>query len=300
MLGTAAELMNLQNLLDLIDREISLLMGFSPQREAQYANNSNVSDNQQAISQSYNITEPMFHMLEQIWKYTLNDYLYNMRAFAEMRLAEDEETIFHYFLPDGTEEMLRVTPAMLHHEDIGLFVTSSGASQRYIDMMANMSHSIAQNAGEGIEAVSTLIKAITSGTSPEEVHKMIQLESQRQAQRQSEMQQKQLESQEKMSQVQAQTIEATNAHEKEMLILKESLQKDRELARETIKSMGQFDENPDSDGDGQLDVIEVMKAELGREKLDLDKAKFQHQMKKDEKDLEIKKMNVLQKKDKSK
>jgi len=300
MLGTAIELMNLQNLLDLIDREISLLMGFSPQREAQYANNSNVSDNQQAISQSYNITEPMFHMLEQIWKYTLNDYLYNMRAYAEMRLAEDEETIFHYFLPDGTEELLKVTPAMLHHEDIGLFVTSSGASQRYIDMMANMSHSIAQNAGEGIEAVSTLIKAITSGASPEEVHKMIQLESQRQASRAAEMQQKQLDSQEKMSQVQLEIVEKTHQQELEKITLKESLQKERELAKETIKSMGQFDENPDADSDGQLDVIEVMNAELKREKLDLDKAKFQHQIKKDEKDLEIKEKNVLQKKNSSK
>lgn len=299
MLGTAAELINLQNLLELVDREISLLMGFSPQREAQYSRNSNVSDNQQAISQSYNITEPMFHMLSQLWKFALNDYLYNFRSFCEMRMAEDEETVFHYFLPDGTEELLRVTPDMLGHEDIGIFVTDSGSSQRYIEMMMQMSHSIAQNAGDGIEAVSTLIKAITSGASPEEVHKMIQVEGERQRARASEMQRQQLESQEKIAQMQKAEKEDNQAHEIEKIIVKEEKQKERELARETIKSMGNF-ENPDSDNDGQLDVIEVMNAELDREKLELDKAQFEHQKAKDAEELKLKEKDILQKKDKTK
>jgi len=299
MLGTAAELINLQILLDHLDREISLLMGFSPQREAQYSQGSNVSDNQQAISQSYNITEPMFFMLNQIWKYALNDYLYNFRQWCEMRMAEDEEVVFHYFLPDGTEELLKVTSDMLDLEDIGLFVTDSSASKKYIEMMAQMSHSIAQNAGEGMEAVSTIIKAITSGASPEEVHKMIKVEGERQAERSSMVQKQQMESQEKIAQMQQAAIEDNQEHELEKITLKESLQKERELARETIKAMG-YSEEKDADSDGQLDVIEVMNAELEREKLELNKAEFEHKKTKDQADTEIKKKTLLQKENSTK
>lgn len=290
ILGTSQELINLQNLANMIDVEASLLMGFSPQREAMYAANSNVSDNQQAISQSYNITEPMFHLVMQVWKYAFNDYLYNFREYARMRLEDESEVLFHYLLEDGSEELLEITPEMLDYEEIGLFISDTSKSQKYIDIMTNMVHSIAQNAGEGIEAVSNLVKAITSGASPEEVHKMIQLESSKQSERASKMQQQQLESQEKVAQMQIENREDTQEHEINRDTTKELLSRQTQIIVENIKAT-----NLDRDKDGVKDEIE---SELKREEVEIKKQQVANKSKVDDETLKLKKQDILQKNNK--
>ena len=178
MIGTAVELMNLQQLLELIKREISMAMGISPQRESNIQAGSNVSDNQQAIAQSYAITEPYFFTHSQIWKSAINDWLINFRMFCQTQFEVHnlKELSFQYWLPDNTQHILKVTPKHITHADIGLLLTNSTINQKYADYMLQQVQAFAQNAGEGIEAISQILMDIVIGASPMEIHKKIMIQ----------------------------------------------------------------------------------------------------------------------------
>jgi hypothetical protein len=216
LIGTAQEIFVLQQLLQMIETEMGLAMGIPPQREAQVLANTNVSDNQQALVQSSFITEPYFFYINEIWKQLFEDYLKNFRTYCERVFDANpdlEEHSLSYILPDGSKELFTITKKMLEPIQMGIFVTDSGRSQEYSNMMMNMAHAFAQNAGEGMEAISTLVKTITSGASPEEIHKLLSIEAQNQQQRAEKMQQMQLESQEKMAQANNRMLEDAQQHD---------------------------------------------------------------------------------------
>lgn len=256
MIGTAVELLNLQNLIEYLDREIGMAMGISPQRESNFETNSNVSDNQQAISASHTITEPYYFLHSEIWKDALNDYLKNFRTYAEQIFKSNpklKEHMLHYILPDGTEELMKITPDMLEHTDIGLFLSNSGRDLEYMETMKQMSHAFAQNSAEhGITTVSSIIKAITSGSSPEEVHKMIVVEQQKQQERLMKQQEQQLESNQRIAEMQKQAEQEAHDREVEKITIKGEF--DLEAAR--IKSVG-FGENQDINQDGIPDALQL-------------------------------------------
>lgn len=265
MLGTAVELMNLQNLLEYIDREIGLSMGISPQREAAFSANSNVTDNQQALVQSSHITEPYFYLHNEYWKTALNDYIINFRTYCQKELEDGRKAIFNYILPDGTTELFNVSDNMLQHTDIGLYVSNSGQEQKYLDSMEHLALTFAQNSGEGIEVISTLLKSITQGASPEEVHKMIQVELEKQRKRQEAMQTQQLQSQEKIVQMQTTLREDVQAHELDKIDRKGEWDVKK---AQIITYLGMDDK--DLDDDGQLDIVELAQNEkIESRKLDL-------------------------------
>lgn len=288
MLGTATELMNLQQLLELVDREIGLSMGISPQREAAFSSSSNVTDNKQAIVQSSHITEPYFYLHSEIWKYCLTDYLKNFRTWCEKMIEENNQCILHYALPDGTTELLEVTPKMLELLGVSLFVSNSGQDQAYLDAMMQMSHAFAQNAGEGIETVSALLKAITQGASPEEVHKMIQVESMKQHQRAQQMQQDQLASQEKVAQINNQVREDVQAHEIEKLNVKGEYDL-KKAAITTYLGM----EDKDLNNNGELDIIELMdNKEIEKMKLNVKEREIVSQEKQHSEKLDVEREKI--------
>lgn len=214
LIGTAADIFHLQQLLDYIDREIGMAMGISPQREAQFSSGTNVTDNRQAIAQSHHITESYFFFINLVWRDALLDYLKNFRTYCQLELERTGTSpIFHYILPDGTEELLEVTPRMLEMQDIGLFLSNAGQDQQYHEIMLQLSHAFAQNAGEGVEAVSTIVKAITSGVSPEETHKLIQIESQKQQQRLQQLEETKAKAMQEAYAKEKEKIEDEQAHE---------------------------------------------------------------------------------------
>lgn len=275
MLGTAVELMNLQQLLELVSRELDLSMGISPQRKAAFSQDSNVRDNQQAITQSHHITEPYFYLHSIVWSRALEDYLRNFRTYCQMmfeRSPNKKEHYIQYFLPDGTEELLKVTRKELDMIDVALHVTNSGNDQVYIDTMMQLSHSFGQNAGEGMETVSELLKAMTSGLSPEEVHRKIQVATEKQQNRMQQMEQMKVQSQEKIAKIAKETREDEQAHELEKLDREYKWKQQIELQKEAIRAAGNSQE-ADMDQDGIPDLFEIYKhgvdAELKKEELNI-------------------------------
>lgn len=244
MLGTAVELMNLQQLLELVDREMMMAMGISPQRMSMFDTNSNVADNQVAIAQSHHTTEPYHYMHSIVWKEALNDWLINFRTYCEnifRQNPEMKEHSLHYILPDGTSELLRVTPEILSHTSIGLYVTDSTTSQKYLDTMENLSMNFAMNSAEhGLEAISALTKAISTGASPTEVHRMIQLEGKRQEERQRKAQEAQMQADQAAMDSANRNREDLQEHEKEKIVLKEAEQTVREVTVAQVKNEGEI------------------------------------------------------------
>lgn len=289
LIGTAIELMNLHQLSELIKQEISLAMGISPQRLASFQQGSNVSDNQQAVQQSYAITEPYFFIHSLIWKEALNDWLANFRTYCEtqMRIKNTEELSFQYWLPGNIEEVLKVTPGSLEATDIGLFLSSSSSFERYAEYMLQNAQAFAQNQGQGIAAVSQIIKDIVSKASPEEIHKRIQIEEQKVQDRQMQMQQQNIDGQKQMQEMQNQAAIESHEREKELIVLKEQERRITEVQKTTISALG-FAKDQDIDNDGTPDVIELMSHSLDQAKLEFDKKKHADTVRLKEEELQIK------------
>lgn len=293
MLGTAVELMNLQQLLEFIKREIGMAMGISPQREAAFSEGTNVSDNKQAITQSHHITEPYFFIHSEVWKAALNDWLINFRTYCLNHFEDNpglKEFSIHYFLPNGTEELLKVTPQGLSHADIGLFLNNSGQSQQYADYMLQLAHAFAQNAGEGVTVISQILKDITMGASPEEIHKRLQLEEEKQRKRQEQLEQAKMQNDKEMKQAEIDAREDQQKHEIEKILIQE--QEKRITALEVAKLNG----SQDTDDNGIPDPIDVAKVNIAQQKMNLDMQKFEHEKDYDEKDLKIKASKKTEKK----
>lgn len=285
----AMHLFNLQQLLEMIKREIGMAMGITPQREGSFEQRSNVSDNQQAIIASYSITEPYFFLHNQVWKAAVNDWLCNFRTYCDNVFKSNpklKEHSFNYIMPNGMEELLKVSPEMLKHTGIGLYISDSGQEQRYMDAMINFAGAFAQNAGEGMSSISNLIKLITGGSSPEEVHKSILMQEQRQHERQMELQKSQAEAEQKAIQMQVEAREDVQAHEIEKIRVKAEEDRNTSIMTETIRAQS-WTEEKDADNDGTPDVIEIANHFLDEKKFELEVAKFDHQQEIDKEKIKI-------------
>lgn len=289
LIGTAVELMNLHQLSELIKQEIAMAMGISPQRLASFQQGSNVSDNQQSLQQSYAITEPYFFVHSNIWKDALNDWLCNFRTYCEtqMRVRNISELSFQYWLPGNIEQILEVTPDSVQHTDIGLFLNSSSSFERYAELMLQNAQAFAQNQGQGITAVSQIIKDIVSKASPEEIHKRIAIEEEKVHQRQMELQQQSIQSQQQLLDQQAQMDERKFEQEKELVVLKESERRITEVQKATVSALG-FSKETDVDNDGTPDVIELMNHDLKEKDLNLKTTIHKDNVRLKEEELKIK------------
>jgi hypothetical protein len=135
VLGSAQEIFVLQNFLSLIEDEIGMALGIPPQREAQFATNSNASDNRQALLQSYHITEPQFAEIDEVYRQLTEDYIKNLRHWCKMELERNNRSLFNLVLPDGTTELFEVTPDMLTQESLGLYLKSNSNRREYNEYM---------------------------------------------------------------------------------------------------------------------------------------------------------------------
>lgn len=237
VIGVANEIFTLQNLLQLIEQEIGTALGISPQREARYETNSNASDNRQALVQSYNITEPYMEEIDEVWRQAVYDYIKNFKTYCQIKLERNEKVIFDYTLPDGSLEVFEVKPGMLNFsfDDLGLYLKSNSNRKEYNNYMLAQVQAFAQNAGEGVEAVSQIIHGITSGSTPDETNKMIAIRNKQIRQQQEQQQQKEQEHQMQLLEEQKKLSLQEHQQELEKIQLKATLDGEYQLKQEQIK-----------------------------------------------------------------
>jgi len=252
--GAMGEIINMQQLLDLIDREIGFSMLVPLQAEGQFSANSNASDNQRALQQGFTMIE--WYMIEhsELWRSISAEYLAQFRMYYQNFFEENDDTEFtmlHYVTPDNTKQVLRVMPEYLGYGDIGLFLTSNQSDDDYRQIMLGQAQAIAQNAGEGVETLSTLIRAITSKKAPSEVHKMIMIAAREQEQRRQQMEKMRGENAARLQQAKRQQVEDEQSHEIDKIILQNQLKTDadeipKELeATKVLRELAQKDRKLD-------------------------------------------------------
>lgn len=291
-LGSAQEIIYLQQLLDLIDKEISFSMGISPQREAHFESNTNVRDNANAITQSTNMTRltffRMFNFLKEIFKEWLDQYVIYVRTILESGV---DNHFIHYVTPSGTDVLFEVTEEHLGHNDIGLWITDSSQEDLYSRTMLNLVQAFAQNAGEGVESVSKLVRLISSSAPSSEIHEAIVKETNKRKKEMQEAQENESRHQEKLLQEQLKAREDVQAHEIEKIVIKELERRETELEKAKITSTV-YAQGQDINNNNVPDRLEIEKfkhnQEVALKKLDLENRKANDNARLKEKELNIK------------
>jgi len=280
-LGNMADIINSQQLIELIDKELGIAMGVNAQREAQVASNTNVTDNQQALIQSALTTDYLYYWHNKIWSHVLNEHLTNMDIFFKRMFDENKnlsEHLFEYVLPDNSKELIKVTPDNLNHNDIGIFLSDTDQDKLYIDFMIQNLQPIAQNAGQGSETVSTILKAISSGASATEIDKMIQVEADKQRQRLEQQQQMQQQMQAELQKTQMDLMrfqselrmqEASSKIEAE----RENKIQDFEIQKTRYAMEADINENKINDKIEAIDREWQHKLPIEKEKLEIERIK---------------------------
>lgn len=261
MLGMAQDIFTLEQLAKLLDNEISMAMGISPQRESQYTPYSNVTDNQQAIITSSNITESYFYYIDILWRDIIYDYVKNFRTYCEMlKEKTGENPIFQYVLPNGTKEVLKVTDKMLEPHSFGMYITNAAKDGKYYETMMGLSQAFAQNAGEGITQISNLIRMVVDGESPAEIHKLLKVEEVKQQQRAQDMETAKIKAQEEADA----RIEKMKDADHNREIEKIDRKGEWDIKREQVKSFINQDDQ-DSNDNAVPDQLEIEKFRVDTE-----------------------------------
>ncbi len=173
---TAGSIMNLNQLAEAINMDLGVKIGVPPQREAAFAPNSNVADNQQALIQSSYVTEVLDFYHDSVWAKVIQELLFYY--YIHLKKVFIYKTVksypFSVTMPDGSQEILEITPSDVSSLlDLGCIIANPGRERFYTQAMMNMLNPIAQGGAESILVVSDLIKALASNASPEEIHDMI-------------------------------------------------------------------------------------------------------------------------------
>lgn len=255
--GSMNEILGINQVLELIDKQIGLDMLIPPQAVGQYTASSNVTDNQQAISSSFTMLELYFHILNDLMKSLLNEYLIQFTNYYRNYFDENpdkQETYLNYVLTDGTRKLLTIKPQYLDHEGLGVFLQDTTYNEAYRRNVAQFAlQALSQNRGEGAEIISDLVMAISRGESPEKIHKKIKLAAKEQQKQAEKMQELQNQANMQLEQMKQQ------AKEQEHQFKLEEIQLTKDLDAQ-IKALDiyKFNEDKNTDKDGVEDPIETM------------------------------------------
>jgi len=124
----------------------------------------------------------------------INEYLRQFRMYYTdffRKHPNRKEHFLNYVSSEGVKKILKITPDILDHEDIGVFIGDETNNEEYRKYMLQSAHAFAQNAGQGMETLSNLFLSIIKKESPEKIHKKITMASNEQQQRMEQMQQQQ-------------------------------------------------------------------------------------------------------------
>lgn len=278
-LGTSSELINFENLIQMLDLELGLAMGVPPSREAQVMRNTNVTDNQQSLIQSALVTEAYFFWHNKIWASVLNEHLKNL--FTDLRLyffknPDKKETIYEYFLPDGTSDVLKITPNHLQASDVGIFLQENSQEQVYLNMLTQkiMQNTVDTNT---MDSMSAVLKAISSGSSVEEIDKLIRIEADKIRQMQEQRMQQEQAIQAELEEKQINLMKMEKELDHDYKIAELLIQKDTRIEEANIK-VNLFALEKDINQDMINDDIEMENIRTeSKEKIEKDKLAFERE-----------------------
>lgn len=192
------------NLMAKIEDMVAKLTGITPQRQGSIAASELVGNVNQAVTQSYHITEPWFWIHNQVKKEVLTMLLDTTKV-----AWKDNKTCLNYILDDATRAFLTLSDEFFY-SDLDVFVEDSTKNRQNIDQLRQLMQPAMQNGASllDIAEIITLdnVNAIKNRLEEIEQKRMEQMQQQQQAEQEA----------------QQRLIEEQNRVKEEELMLKEA------------------------------------------------------------------------------
>ena len=254
------------NLMAKIEDMVARLTGITPQRQGSVAANELVGNVNQAITQSYHITEPWFWTHNQVKKQVLTMLLDTARY-----AWKDNKTVLNYILDDATRAFITLSDSFFY-EDMDIFVDDSTKERNELDQLRQLMQPAMQNGASLLD----IAEIITMDNINEIKQRLEEIEEKRMQQMQQQQQAEQ--------EAQRQLVEEQNRVKEEELMIKEAemdLEKYKiDTDAQTKITVAQLNayrgsENMDQNANGIPDPMEIAKQALDERKQASDEASKQ-------------------------
>lgn len=254
------------NLMAKIEDMVARLTGITPQRQGSVAANELVGNVNQAITQSYHITEPWFWTHNQVKKQVLTMLLDTARY-----AWKDNKTVLNYILDDATRAFVTLSDSFFY-EDMDIFVDDSTKERNELEQLRQLMQPAMQNGASLLD----IAEIITMDNINEIKQRLEEIENKRMQQMQEQQQAEQ--------EAQRQLVEEQNRVKEEELMIKEAemdLEKYKiDTDAQTKITVAQLNayrgsENMDQDMNGVPDPLEIAKQALDERKQASDEASKQ-------------------------
>jgi hypothetical protein len=283
-MSLASDLAKYIEIANLIERRTGQAIGVTPQMEAQIASNEAVTNTKQNLVQASHIIQPYFELHNNTKANVLNGLLEK----AKIAYSTGKPRKLTYILDDMSTYILdlnRENMDMLSNSTMGLFVANSSKAHDAKEAVNTLAQAAMQNQQADL---GDILKVIRS-ESITEAEELLETARQRKRYEENAFQMEQLQTQERMDQARQEHERDLFEREKELIVLKEEERRKTVIQAETIKALG-YGTAKDSDGDGQLDLMEVyklgQKADVDAKKIILDAKKLEHTIQTDQKKLQ--------------
>lgn len=254
------------NLMAKIEDMVARLTGITPQRQGSVAANELVGNVNQAITQSYHITEPWFWTHNQVKKQVLTMLLDTARY-----AWKDNKTVLNYILDDATRAFVTLSDSFFY-EDMDIFVDDSTKERNELEQLRQLMQPAMQNGASLLD----IAEIITMDNVNEIKQRLEEIENKRMQQMQEQQQAEQ--------EAQRQLVEEQNRVKEEELMIKEAemdLEKYKiDTDAQTKITVAQLNayrgsENMDQNANGIPDPMEIAKQALDERKQASDEASKQ-------------------------
>ena len=254
------------NLMAKIEDMVARLTGITPQRQGSVAANELVGNVNQAITQSYHITEPWFWTHNQVKKQVLTMLLDTARY-----AWKDNKTVLNYILDDATRAFITLSDSFFY-EDMDIFVDDSTKERNELEQLRQLMQPAMQNGASLLD----IAEIITMDNINEIKQRLEEIEEKRMQQMQQQQQAEQ--------EAQRQLVEEQNRVKEEELMLKEAemdLEKYKidtdSHTKITVAEINAYrgSENMDQNANGIPDPMEIAKQALDERKQLSDEASKQ-------------------------
>ena len=254
------------NLMAKIEDMVARLTGITPQRQGSVAANELVGNVNQAITQSYHITEPWFWTHNQVKKQVLTMLLDTARY-----AWKDNKTVLNYILDDATRAFVTLSDSFFY-EDMDIFVDDSTKERNELEQLRQLMQPAMQNGASLLD----IAEIITMDNINEIKQRLEEIENKRMQQMQEQQQAEQ--------EAQRQLVEEQNRVKEEELMIKEAemdLEKYKiDTDAQTKITVAQLNayrgsENMDQNANNIPDPMEIAKQALDERKQLSDEASKQ-------------------------
>lgn len=265
-----------------IKAECGEAMGVSRQLEAQIEPRDGAATTKQAMINNSYILEPFFNMHAVIKRNVLEALIEQ----AKITYRDKDGEYLSYVMDDMSLRMFKFDYNLLKSSSLGLFLMNDSKPFEIKAALIELAHAAVQSQQAKLSDVLTIMKE----DSIENAEVKLRVAEKQADERMQAAQVQQQKAAENLEKQRSDNAMKEFDKQRELIILKEEERRKTEVVKGSIMGAS-FNPDMDKDEDGNNDFIEIARdgldADITRRKLNLEEAKFAHQMTVDKKKLEI-------------